>query len=136
MDAIRAEDVRDLVRIRDHGGRPERQDEARQLVRQELHRLDVHVGVDEARDDVPAVGVGGLPSLVRPDACDHAVDDGDVDLEPLAGEGRQDTAAAHDEIGGLVPRATARRRASPGIPRTITAAPRALPAHRCGSCGA
>ena len=52
VHAVDAEDVRDLVRVGDDGGRPEREDEPRELVDQQLHRLEVHVRVDEARDDV------------------------------------------------------------------------------------
>ena len=44
-----AEHVRDLVRVGDDGRRPERQHEARELVDEQLHRLEVHVRVDEAR---------------------------------------------------------------------------------------
>ena len=41
-------------------------------------------------------------ALVRPETGDDAVDDGDVALEPLAREDREDPAAANDEIGALV----------------------------------
>ena len=47
VDAVRAEDVRDLVRVGDDGGRAEREDEARELVHEELRGLQVHVRVDE-----------------------------------------------------------------------------------------
>ena len=60
MHAVSAEDVRDLVRVRDDRRRPERENEAGELVRQELRRLQMHVRVYEARDDVPAGGVDGL----------------------------------------------------------------------------
>ena len=51
VDAVGAEHVRDLVRVGDDRGRPERQHEPRELVDEELRRLEVHVGVDEAGDD-------------------------------------------------------------------------------------
>jgi hypothetical protein len=54
VHAVGAEHVGDLVRIRDDRGRPERQDEPRELVRQQLRRFQVHVRVDEAGDDVAA----------------------------------------------------------------------------------
>ena len=49
VHAVGAEDVRDLVRVGDHRGRAERQHEPRELVDEQLRRLEVHVGVDEAR---------------------------------------------------------------------------------------
>ena len=41
-------------------------------------------------------------ALVVAEARDVAVDHRDVGLEPLAREDREDLAAAHDEVGGLV----------------------------------
>ena len=76
--------------------------EAGELVDEQLHRLEVHVRVDEARDDVAARRVDRLAPLVRAEPGDHAVDDRDVALEPFAREDRQDAAAADDEVGGLV----------------------------------
>ena len=68
VDAVRAEDVRDLVRVGDHRRGPQRQHEPRELVDQELRRLEVHVRVDEAGDDVPAGRVERLDALVGTDA--------------------------------------------------------------------
>ena len=102
MHAVDAEDVRDLVRIGDDRGRPEREHEPRELVDHELHRLEVHVRVDESGNDESARGVERLAALVCPDPGDHAVDDGDVGVQPLAREDRQHAPAAHDEVGGLV----------------------------------
>jgi hypothetical protein len=48
VDAVGAEHVRDLVRVGDDGGRAERQHEPRELVDEQLRRLEVHVRVDEA----------------------------------------------------------------------------------------
>ena len=103
MDAVGAEDVSDLVRVGDDGRRPERQDETCELVHEQLHALEVHVRVDEARDDVRAVGVERLRPLVLAEAGDHPVADCDVDVQPLAGEHRQDPAPADDQVGRLVP---------------------------------
>ena len=102
VDAVDAEHVRDLVRVGDDRGRPERQDQARELVDEQLDRLDVHVRVDEAGDDVAARCVDRLAPLVRPEPGDHAVDDRDVALEPLAGEDGEHASAADDGVGGLV----------------------------------
>src|SRR5207245_1930854 len=71
----------------------------------------VHVCVDEARDDEAAVSVENLASLVVAEPGDPAVDDRDVDVEPLPGEDGQDAAAADDEIRRLV---TARDRKASG----------------------
>ena len=54
VHAVGAEHVRDLVRVGDDRRRPERQHEARELVDEQLRRLEVHVRVDEPRDDVAA----------------------------------------------------------------------------------
>ena len=102
VDAVAAEDVRDLVRVGDDRGRPEREDEARELVDEELHRLEVHVRVDEAGHDEAPRRVDRLLAVVGADAGDDAVHDRDVRLEPLAGEHGEDPAAADDEIRGRV----------------------------------
>ena len=103
MHAVDAEHVRDLVRIRHDGGRPQREHESRELVHHELHRLEVHVRVDEPGDDVAPGRVERLAALVASDPCDDPVDDCDVRLQPLAREDRQDASAPHDEVSGLVP---------------------------------
>ena len=102
VHAVGAEHVRDLVRVGDDRGRPERQHEPRELVDEELHRLDVHVRVDEARDDEAPGRVDRLLPLVVPETGDRAVDDRHVDVEPLAREDREHLPAAHDEVGRLV----------------------------------
>ena len=102
MDAVDTEDVRDLVRVGDDRRRPERDDQPGELVDHQLHRLDVHVRVDEARDDVAAGGVDRLVPVVRAEPGDRPVDDRDVDVEPLAREDAQHAAAAHDHIRRLV----------------------------------
>ena len=103
MHAVDAEHVRDLVRIGHDGGRSEREHEPRELVHHELHRLEVHVRVDEPGDDVAPGRVERVAPVVPPDPCDDPVDDCDVRLQPLAREDRQDASASHDEVGRLVP---------------------------------
>ena len=119
MDAVDAEDVRDLVRVGDDRRRPEREHEPRELVDEQLHRLEVHVRVDEARHDEPARRVDRLAALVRAEPGDHTVGDGDVALEPLAGEDREHAAAANDEVGGLVAARDGDRSFETSIARTI-----------------
>ena len=117
VDAVRPEHVRDLVRVGDDRGRPERQDQPRELVGEELRRLDVHVRVDEARDDVAPGGVDRLATLVRADAGDEAVDDRDVGLEPFAREDGQH-ACRHARRGR---RARPRGRLRDGVARSVMA---------------
>ena len=102
MHAVDAEDVRDLVRVGDDSRGAQREHQARELVDHELHRLEVHVRVDESGDDVPARRVEDVPPLVLPEPRDDAVHHRDVDLEPLAREDREHASAAHDEVGRLV----------------------------------
>ena len=54
VDPAHAQDVANLVRVGDHRGRPHRHDQPRQLGRGQERALQVHVGVDQARqDDLP-----------------------------------------------------------------------------------
>ena len=102
VDAVGAEHVRDLVRIGDDRRRAQRQHEPRELVDEQLHRLEVHVRVDEARDDVATARVDCLASFVRAEPGDEAVDDRHVGVEPLAREDGEHAPAADDEVGRLV----------------------------------
>ena len=102
VHAVGAEHVRDLVRVGDDGGRPERQHEARELGREQLRRLEVHVRVDEAGNDEGPLRVERLGAPVLAEPRDHAVADRDVDVEPLAREDAEDAAPADDEVGRLV----------------------------------
>jgi hypothetical protein len=103
VHAVHSEDVRHLVRVSDDGRRSQREHEPRELVDHELHGLEVHVGVDEAGDDVLSRRIHDLGPVVRAEARDDAVDHRDVDLEPLACEDREHLPAPHDEIRRLVP---------------------------------
>ena len=102
MHPVRAEYVGDLVWVGDDRGRPERKDEPRELVYEELRRLEVHVGVDEAGYDPAPRGIERRVAFVLTEACDPAVDDRDVRLQPFAREDGQHLAAADDEVGRLV----------------------------------
>jgi hypothetical protein len=102
VDTVGPQNVRDLVRIRHHRGRPEREHESRELVHEELRGLQVHVRVDEARDEVAAGELENLGSVVVAEARDEAVRDREVAVEPLAREGREDPGAPDDQVGGLV----------------------------------
>jgi hypothetical protein len=62
----------------------------------------VQVCVDQAGRDVGAVRVHDLVAVVAAEPSDHAVADGDVALEPLAGEDREHAPPADDEIRRLV----------------------------------
>ena len=103
MDAVGAEHVRELVRVGDDRSRSERQHQARELVGKELRRLEVHVRVDEPRDDPAARRVEDRASVVLAEPGDEPVGDRDVDLEPFLREDGEDASPADDEVGGLVP---------------------------------
>ena len=90
VDPVGAEHVRDLVRVGDDGGRPEWQHQAREFVDEELHRLEMHVGVDEAGHDVASSCIDFRDTVVRADAGDNAVRDRDVGVEPLPREDAED----------------------------------------------
>ena len=102
VDPVRAEHVRDLVRVGDDRRRPHRQDEARELVHEELHGLQVHVRVDQPGDDVLAARVHDLLARVGAEPGDVAVADRDLGLEPLAREDGEDLAALDDDVRDLV----------------------------------
>ena len=72
MDPVGAEHVRDLVRVGHDGRRPEREDQPRELVDEELRRLEVHVGVDEAGDEPAAGRVQRPRALVVAEARDRS----------------------------------------------------------------
>jgi CO/xanthine dehydrogenase FAD-binding subunit len=103
VDAVGAEHVRELVRVGDDRRRAEWEHEARELVREELRGLEVHVRIHEPGHDVPPRGVEGLVTFVVPETRDDAVHDGDVGLEPLLREDRENAASTNDQVGGLVP---------------------------------
>ncbi len=103
MHAVHAQHVCDLVRIGDDGGRTEGEDEPRELVDHQLHRLEVHVRVDEPGDDVLPARVEHIPALVVAETGDDSVHDRDVDLEPLFREDGEHPTSADDEIGRFVP---------------------------------
>ena len=102
VDAVGAEDVGDLVRVGDDGGSAEREDEARELVHEQLRRLQVHVRVDEAGDDVLAARVDDVAPGVLAEPRHEAVADGDVGLKPLPREDRENLPALDDDVGELV----------------------------------
>ena len=117
MHAVGAEHVRDLVRVGDDRSRPEREHEPRELVRQQLRRLEVHVRVDEAGHDVAARSVDDLRAVVLAEPGDPAVRDRDVDVEPLAREDGEHAAAAHDHVRRLVAAGDGEAARSMGRPR-------------------
>ena len=108
VDAVGAEHVRDLVRVGDDRRRAEREHEPRELVDEQLRRLEVHVRVDEARARRSGRPRRRLGALVLAEPGDVAVDDRDVGLEPLAREDAR--APARRARRGRRARPRARRR--------------------------
>ena len=102
VDSVGSEDVRELVRIEHDCGCPERQDEPGELVGKQLGRLEMHVRVDEAWNDVVPACVDDLAAVVLAQTRDPAVHHRHVQLQPLAGENRQDATSANDDVGGFV----------------------------------
>src|SRR5918994_4020869 len=103
--ALRAEDVGDLVRVADHRRRPARHHDARELRRQQLRRLQVHVRVDEPGHERTVRGVDPLAAVEGADARDPPVGDRDVAGDPLPREGGEHARAADDEVRlGFAPR--------------------------------
>ena len=90
------------MRVGDDRCRAERKDEPRELVDEQLRRFEVHVRIDEARDDPASARIERLASVVGAEPCDPAVDDRNIRLEPLAREDGEHLAAADDEVGRLV----------------------------------
>ena len=111
VHAVGAEHVRDLVRVGDDGRRPERQHEPRELVDEQLRRLEVHVRVDEARARPSARsrrasrgprsrrGPAIQPSTIATSVSSHSRVKTDSTLPPRT-----------TRSAGSSPRATARRR--------------------------
>ena len=102
MDAVGAQHVGDLVRVGDDGGGALRQHCARELVDHQLRRLDVHMGIDEARHEVGARDIQGFTAVIPAEADDVAVLDRDVHVEPFLREHREDVAAGQHEVGRFV----------------------------------
>ena len=102
VDAIGAEHVGDLVRVGDHRGGAVGHYGAGELVDHELGRLDVHVGVDEAGDQVRARDVDLLSALIPAEPDHMAVLDRDVEVQPLFREHGEHMAAREHKVGRLV----------------------------------
>jgi hypothetical protein len=103
-DAGDAQDVADLVRVRDEGRAAVRHQQTGQLRRHQQGTLDVNVGVDQTRDHKAVGDVD--PFAGRPvegaDAGDPAIGDDDVGrLDPL-GEDVDDAAARQHQIARLL----------------------------------
>jgi hypothetical protein len=58
----------------------------------------VHVRVDEARHEVAPAAVDAPPPGARREARDPAAGHADIDLQPLAREGREDARALDHEV--------------------------------------
>ena len=100
-----AEDVRHLVVVDEDRGRPAGQDGLGEARDGDHHRLDVQVGVDQARNEVRALGVDRLglrADRVRAIAEHRHAALGHRDLDPvehLAGVDVDEPAVADDEVG-------------------------------------
>ena len=89
--------------VGDYGGRPVGHDQPGQLRRGQQRALQVHVRVDQARQDGPARQrnrVMRRPEL-GPDAGDPAVSDDDLRRFDPLGEDVDDLPAGQEQVGGL-----------------------------------
>ncbi len=103
VDAGDAQHVADLVRVGDHRRRPHRHDEPGKLGRREQRALQVHVRIDQPRDDDPAADRDRLARrpCVPADARDPTVDHDDVGLLDASCEDVDDAPARQQEVARL-----------------------------------
>ena len=104
IEAGDAQDVAHLVGVGDQGGRPVGHDQAGELGRGQQRALQVHVRVDQARQDGPARQRDRLMRrpVVGPDAGDPAVGDDDRRRFDPLGKDVDDPPAGQEQVGGLV----------------------------------
>jgi hypothetical protein len=79
-----------------------REDRSSELVDCQLGRLNVHVGVDEARNDISARDVDTLATLIATEPHDVTVLDGYVNVEPFLREDGENAPAGQHKVGGLI----------------------------------
>ena len=106
LDTLQTEDVGDLVRVNEHAGCAARRDSAYELGDGDHARLDVHVTIQQAGDEVAAARVEDdrvLPDRVagvRPNVGDVTVHDSDIrPVNDLARLDADPLSLADDEIG-------------------------------------
>ena len=102
VNAVGSQHVGDFVRIGDYGRGPVREHHAHELVDHELGRLDVHVSVDESRDEIEAGGVDALASVEFSESGNAAVRNRDIGIDPFLGESGEDMRTGNHQIGRLV----------------------------------
>jgi hypothetical protein len=79
-----------------------REDRPSELVDCQLGRLDMHVSVDEARDDIGPRDVDALVTLITAEPNDVTVLDGYVNVEPFLREDGENAPAGQHKVGGLI----------------------------------
>jgi hypothetical protein len=102
VDAVGTQDVRDFVRVSDHGRRAVRENSSGELVDGELGRFDVDVGIDEAGNDISPRNVNALATVVAAESDDVTILDGYVDIEPLFGKDGEHATAGQHKVGRLI----------------------------------
>jgi hypothetical protein len=102
VDAVGAQHVGDFVRVGDHRGCSVREHRPGELVNGQLGRFDVHVRIDEARNNVSTRNVDALAPVIAAESDDVAVFDGYVDIEPFLGEDGEHATAGQHEVGRLI----------------------------------
>ena len=100
VDSAHTEDVADLMRIGDDGGRPHRHHQPRQLRWCQQRTFQVHVRVDQSWQHDLARGRNGPFGMPRPraHARDGAIRDHDVGLHDLPGKDIGDVTSGHQDV--------------------------------------
>ncbi len=103
LDAGRPHDVGDLMRIRDDRACSPGNHDRRELRRDQQRALDVHVRIDQARDDRSTLEIDPLGCIPfeRSNAGDPSVGNDDVRLENGSGEDVGHPTARKDQISRL-----------------------------------
>ena len=91
------------MRVCDDGGRPERDQEAADFLRSDKGRLDMDMGVNQARNGIKAPGIQGLLAFIAARAGDQAIDNGNIPLTDLARTYIHNPAVFDDQVGGFPP---------------------------------
>ncbi|CDF05858.1 unknown [Megasphaera elsdenii CAG:570] len=77
--AGQAADIDDFMRVGDDGRRPQGYDEAAELFRADIRRLDMDMAFDETRCSISPMGLDDFPSFIRAaDAGDDPVSHDDI----------------------------------------------------------
>ena len=101
VDAVRAHDIGDFVRVGNDGGRAVRQDGARELLRRDKGGFQMNMRVDKAGADDLAADIDLYLAVIAAHADDLPLCHGDIALTQFVGEDIDIGGVFKDEIGLL-----------------------------------